>query len=249
MAGEFDVVLPEETRRIVEAIPGAGEYIVPGAEHTLPKICPGTVAEVLLETIAQNDVRRPAREVDPPSDVLVVPVDGSWSEDLDELYRRVDADPGTSGWVQGIWPPEGLAGELASAGKTLVAFDAATSEVLGAVSVDHDADMGDGWEAGHGRGTGGADWEPLAEGSVACFHLLAVDPAAHGRHVASALLAAAEARARDIGASVVRLNTSVANVEANNLYTREGFTRHKPIWLPYPGLPLPGYTNLWEKRL
>ena len=109
--------------------------------------------------------------------------------------------------------------------------------------------MGDGWEAGHGRGTGGADWEPLAEGSVACFHLLAVNPAAHGRHVASALLAAAEARARDIGASVVRLNTSVANVEANNLYAREGFTRHKPIWLPYPGLPLPGYTNLWEKRL
>ena len=47
----------------------------------------------------------------------------------------------------------------------------------------------------------------------------------------------------------MRLNTSVANVEANNLYTREGFTRHKPIWLPYPGLPLPGYTNLWEKRL
>ena len=249
MAGEFDVVLPEETRRIVEAIPGAGEYIVPGAEHTLPKICPGIVAEVLLETIGQNDVRGPARVADPPSDVLVVPVDGSWSEDLDELYRRVDADPGTSGWVQGIWPPEGLAGELASAGKTLVAFDAATSEVLGAVSVDHDADMGDGWEPGHGRGTGGADWEPLAEGSVACFHLLAVDPAAHGRHVASALLAAAEARARDIGASVVRLNTSVANVEANNLYTREGFTRHKPIWLPYPGLPLPGYTNLWEKHL
>ena len=117
MAGEFDVVLPEETRRIVDAIPGAGEYIVPGAEHTLPKICPDIVAEVLLETIGQNDVRRPVREVTPPSDVLVVPVDGSWSEDLDELYRRVDADPGTSGWVQGIWPPEGLAAELASAAK------------------------------------------------------------------------------------------------------------------------------------
>ena len=31
----------------------------------------------------------------------------------------------------------------------------------GAVFVDHDADMGDGWLPGHGRGTGGADWEPL----------------------------------------------------------------------------------------
>ena len=82
-----------------------------------------------------------------------------------------------------------------------------------------------------------------------CYHLFAVDPAARGRHVASTLLQAAQERARDLGAEVVRINTNVANVEANNLYAREGFTRHKPIWLPYPGLPLPGYTNLWEKRI
>ena len=249
MAGEIDVVLYEETHRIVEAIPGAEEYIVPGAEHTLPKICPDVVSDVLLQTIARNDVRRPVRGPLPADGVIVVPVDDSWEDELEELYRRVDAEPGTSGWVEGIWPTEGLARELVRAGKTLAALDCATSEILGAVSVDYDADMGDGWEPGHGRGTGGPDWEPLPEQAVACYHLFAVDPAARGRHVASTLLQAAQERARDLGAEVVRINTNVANVEANNLYAREGFTRHKPIWLPYPGLPLPGYTNLWEKRI
>ena len=33
------------------------------------------------------------------------------------------------------------------------------------------------------------------------------------------------------------------------MYTRCGFTRHRPIWLPYPELPMPGWTNLWERRL
>ena len=249
MAGEYDVILPEETERIAAAIPGAGAYIVPGAGHTLPKETPEVMAQVLLETIAQNDVRHPALDLDAPGDVLVVPIDDSWADAVDEMYARVTDAPGTSGWVEGVWPPAGLAREFLAAGKTLAALDPATAEVLGAVSVDHDADMGDGWEPGHGRGQGGADWEPLPDGTVACYHLLAVDPAAHGRHVAGALLAAAADRARDLGASVVRINTSVANVEANNLYAREGFTRHKPIWLPYPGLPLPGYTNLWEIEL
>ena len=249
MAGEFDCILPEETERIAAAIPGAQTYIVPEVGHTIPKEAPEVMAEVLLETIAQNDVRHPARSLDVPRDVIVVPIDSSWADAVDGMYAHVTDAPGTSGWVEGVWPPEGLARELLCAGKTLAALDPATATLLGAVSVDHDADMGDSWEPGHGRGQGGADWEPLPEGAVACYHLLAVDPAAHGRHVASALLAAAAKRARDLGASVVRINTSVANVEANNLYAREGFSRHKPIWLPYPGLPLPGYTNLWEKAL
>ena len=36
---------------------------------------------------------------------------------------------------------------------------------------------------------------------------------------------------------------------ANALYAGRGFVRHRPIWLPYPGLPLPGWSNLWELRL
>lgn len=51
MAGEYDVVLPCETRRIAGAISGARLVIVPGADHVLPKVAPDVVTDELLATI------------------------------------------------------------------------------------------------------------------------------------------------------------------------------------------------------
>ena len=51
MAGEYDVVLPCETRRIAGAIAGARLVIVPGADHVLPKVAPDVVTDELLATI------------------------------------------------------------------------------------------------------------------------------------------------------------------------------------------------------
>ena len=260
MVGEFDEILPEETERIVTAIPDARKVVEPGVDHNLPKMAPAAVARELLATIERNDVRHRRRAIELPAGLAVcrIPVSGRWAEKLDELYRRVDAEPGTSGWVQDVWPPVGMAAELLAAGSYWGAFDAADvrdgrpaddAALLGAVAVDHDADMGDGSAPGHGSGLGGPSWEPRAEKDVAAWHLLAVDPAARGRHVADALLVAGVRGAREIGARTVRLNTSVANVPANVLYAGRGFTRHRPLWLPYPGLPLPGWTNLWELAL
>ncbi len=258
MAGEFDCILPEETERIAAAIPGAQCFFVEGAEHTLPKVAPDDVTEGVLYSISQNDVRHEARSVESPDGIAVVPVGTEVASAAAALYDHVTAHPGTSGWKKDVWPPVGLVDELLGRGIGLAAFDEKDVEnghavkgatPLGLVFVDHDADMGDGWGPGHGRGAGPADWEPLPAGEVACYHLFAVDPAAQGRHVASALLAAAAEQARKLGAHTVRINTSVANVEANRLYAREGFSRHKPVWLPYEGLELPGWTNLWEKEL
>ena len=258
MAGEFDCILPEETWRIANAIPGAECYFVEGAEHTLPKVAPNDVTEGVLHSIEQNDVRHPVAPAAVPEGIVVVPVGPEVAPAAGALYDHVVAHPGTSGWVKDLWPPRGLVDELLGRGIGLAAYNAADicdgvptpdAAPLGLVFVDHDTDMGDGWLAGHGRGLGAADWEPLPAKEAACYHLFAVDPAAQGRHVSAALLAAAAGRARKLGAHVVRINTSVANVAANNLYAREGFSRHKPVWLPYPGLPLPGWTNLWEKEL
>ncbi len=258
MAGEFDCILPEETRRIAEAIPGAECYFVEGAEHTLPKVAPNDVTEGVLHSIERNDVRHAVRPGLVPEGIAVVPVGPEVSKAANALYDHVVARPGTSGWVKDLWPPRGLADDLLARGIGLAAYDAADvrdgvpvpgAAPLGLVFVDHDTDMGDGWLPGHGRGLGAADWEPLPTQEAACYHLFAIDPAAQGRHVASALLAGAAKRARELGAHVVRINTSVANVAANDLYTREGFIRHKPVWLPYEGLDLPGWTNLWEKEL
>ncbi len=263
MVGELDTILPEETRRISEAIPGARLIVVPGADHTLPKVAADAVTRGLLTTVAQNDIRRTPGSLgaaDAPTDVIVVPLpcEERWAAALDALYEHVDTRPGTSGWVQDVWPPVGLVRELLAAGSYWGAFEASdvcdgtplsSARLLGALAVDHDADMGDGSLPGAGRGTGGPDWEALPAGKLASYHLLAVDPAAQGRGVSVALLCAGERATRELGARVVRINTSVFNVSANALYERWGFVRHRPIWLPYEGLHLPGWTSLWELQL
>ncbi|MCR8907422.1 alpha/beta fold hydrolase [Thermophilibacter sp. ET337] len=260
MVGEFDEILPEETGRIVAAIPGAVKVVEPGIDHNLPKMAPAAVARELFACVARNDECHEVRAVEPPADLAFcrIPVSGLWAEKLDELYRRVDAEPGTSGWVQDVWPPVGMARELLAAGAYWGAFEASSvrngmpaddAALLGAVAVNHDAAMGNGRAPGHGSGLGGPGWRRHAKRDVAGWHLLAVDPAARGRHVADALIAAGTLAARELGAKVVRLNTNVANVPANALYASRGLTRHRPIWLPYPGLPLPGWSNLWELEL
>ena len=54
MAGELDDILPAETARIAAAIPGARLVIVPGADHSLPKVAPDAVARELLATVARR---------------------------------------------------------------------------------------------------------------------------------------------------------------------------------------------------
>ncbi|HIZ46258.1 MAG TPA: alpha/beta fold hydrolase [Candidatus Olsenella pullistercoris] len=259
MVGEFDEILPEETDRIAAAVPGARKVVEPGVDHNLPKMAPAAVARELLATIERNDLRHEGSAA-VPGDIAVVrlPVSGLWAEKLDSLYVHVCAAGGTCGWVPEVWPPAGMAAGLLAAGSYWGAFDASAvrdgtpcegAVLLGAVAMDDDADMGDGTAPGHGSGTGGPSWEELPGREVRGLHLLAVDPAARGRHVSVALLDAVAREARSEGARVLRLNTSVQSVEANAMYTRCGFTRHRPMWLPYPDLPMPGWTNLWELRL
>ncbi len=259
MAGEMDDILPEETERIAAAIPQARLVIVPDADHTLPKVAPEAVSRELLATIGENDARHAiATARTGASNVAVARLDASWSSELDALYERVVAEPNTSGWKLGAWPPTGMVTRLARAGSALGAFAAEDviagaprtgARLLGAVSVDRNVDMGDGTLPGVGQGTGGPDWEPVDEGGAATYHLMAVSPEARGSGVSQALLVAAGGAARELGAKVVRINTSVLNVPANGLYQSWGFSRHQPVWYPYPGLELPGWTNVWERWL
>jgi len=51
MAGQYDVIKPEETKRIVRAISQAQLFISEGHGHTLPKEAPDDVIEVVLKTV------------------------------------------------------------------------------------------------------------------------------------------------------------------------------------------------------
>lgn len=159
----------------------------------------------------------------------------------------------TCGWRRGFWPlPDDVSRRLRE-GATWVAVDAGEGEadarresdasdagpaVLGAMSLDGDF------------GLPGAepDWEPLGPGGFLTCHLLATDPAARGHGVATALLAeyAREAIAR--GCKALRINTSPESL-SNCLYHELGFTLHAPQWFPYEGLPITGWTNVYELRL
>lgn len=172
----------------------------------------------------------------------------------DHLLDSCDV-PGreTCGWLRGFWPlPDDVSRRLHE-GVTWVAVDAGEGEadargegdasgaapaVLGAISLDGDF------------GLPGAepDWEPLGPGEFLTCHLLATDPAARGRGVATALLTeyAREAIAR--GCKALRINTSPESL-SNCLYRELGFTLHAPQWFPYEGLPITGWTNVYELRL
>ena len=172
----------------------------------------------------------------------------------DHLLDSCDV-PGreTCGWLRGFWPlPDDVSRRLHE-GVTWVAVDVGEDEadarresdasdagpaVLGAMSLDGDF------------GLPGAepDWEPLGPGEFLTCHLLATDPAARGRGVATALLAeyAREAIAR--GCKALRINTSPESL-SNRLYRELGFTLHAPQWFPYEGLPITGWTNVYELRL
>lgn len=172
----------------------------------------------------------------------------------DHLLDSCDV-PGreTCGWRRGFWPlPDDVSRRLRE-GVTWVAVDAGEGQanahgegdvsdagpaVLGAMSLDGDF------------GLPGAepDWEPLGPGEFLTCHLLATDPAARGHGVATALLAeyAREAIAR--GCKALRINTSPESL-SNCLYHELGFTLHAPQWFPYEGLPITGWTNVYELRL
>ena len=201
-----------------------------GAAHVAPRV--------------EGVLVRPATLADEPA-ILAM---------YDHLLDSCDV-PGreTCGWLRGFWPlPDDVSRRLRE-GVTWVAVDVGEGEadarresdasdagpaVLGAMSLDGDFGL---------SGTE-PDWEPLGPGEFLTCHLLATDPVARGRGVATALLAeyAREAIAR--GCKALRINTSPESL-SNRLYRELGFTLHAPQWFPYEGLPITGWTNVYELRL
>lgn len=148
----------------------------------------------------------------------------------------------TCGWRRGFWPlPDDVSRRLRE-GTTWVALERGGERpgtpVLGAMSLDGDFGL-PGVEP---------DWEPLVPGEMLTCHLLATDPAARGRGVATALLTAYAREGVTRGCRALRINTSPQSL-SNRLYRELGFTLHRPVWFPYEGLDLTGWTNLYEIRL
>jgi ribosomal protein S18 acetylase RimI-like enzyme len=111
----------------------------------------------------------------------------------------------------------------ARAGELLAAVDETTGEVLGSVLFV----------------LPGTPYAELSGPGEAEFRMLAVDPAAQGRGVGSALVRACLARARELGCHRVVLCTRSFAAAAHRLYARLGFVRTpERDWSPMPGVDL-----------
>jgi ribosomal protein S18 acetylase RimI-like enzyme len=85
-------------------------------------------------------------------------------------------------------------------------------------------------------------WAELLEPGEAAIRMLAVDPAARGRGVGTALTAACIARAREDGRTAVFLHSLPFMRAAQAIYTRLGFVRRPDRdWEPVPGIRLLGF--------
>lgn len=277
MAGEHDLIRYEETHTIAGAITGARQVTVAGAGHDLPLDAPTAVCREALKTFAAGEMPLRPREfvmrdgdgdlcvVGQPlgpagwlvGEVAVIPARQDDESAVQAVYDHLlDAcdEPGreTCGWKRDLWPlPDDVARRLRE-GTTWLAARKCDIEglddgvlalregaaALGAMSLDHDL------------GLPGVDvgWEALPkEGALTC-HLLATDPAARRGGVATALMAAYAVEAIRHGCVALRINTSPQSL-SNRLYLELGFVPHKPVWFPYEGLPLTGWTNVYELRL
>ena len=110
----------------------------------------------------------------------------------------------------------------------LVAVDPVAGTVLGTVSFVR----------------AGSLYADLARGDEAEFRMLAVDPAARGRGVATLLVRACLDRARSAGASRVVICSSSRMRTAHRLYDRLGFSRlPERDWSPSEGVHLLAYVH------
>jgi ribosomal protein S18 acetylase RimI-like enzyme len=88
----------------------------------------------------------------------------------------------------------------------------------------------------------GSPWREIGTDDEAEFRMLAVDPAAQGRGVGSALMELVVRRAREDGRRAIVLSSLAEMTAAHRIYERQGFVRvPERDWSPVPGVDLIAY--------
>lgn len=85
-------------------------------------------------------------------------------------------------------------------------------------------------------------WAEMVEAGESAVRMLAVDPAAQGHGIGSALLGKCIERARALGSTALFLHSTPWMRVAHGMYERAGFVRvPERDWLPVPDVPLLAY--------
>jgi GNAT superfamily N-acetyltransferase len=90
----------------------------------------------------------------------------------------------------------------------------------------------------------GSPWHELAREGEGEFRMLAVDPAAQGHGVGSALVEKCEERARAEGMTAMVLCSQAGMAAAHRVYVRHGYERvPERDWKPVPGVDLVAFAK------
>ena len=125
-------------------------------------------------------------------------------------------------WTKGVYPARSDIHEAIRRSELFLAMD--NGGIVGAFILNHS--QGDGYDR--------VLWKTDAEADkTAVIHLLAVDPAQHGKGIGKALLRKAVEVCREAGDEVIRLDTLPRNIPGQRLYEGFGFQNCGEVELTY----------------
>lgn len=125
-------------------------------------------------------------------------------------------------WTKGVYPTREDIHEAIYRSELFLAID--NGDIVGAFILNHT----------QGEGYDKVPWKTVAESDkTAVIHLLAVDPAQHGKGIGKALLRKAVEVCREAGDEVIRLDTLPRNIPGQRLYEGFGFQYCGEIELTY----------------
>ena len=144
----------------------------------------------------------------------------------DKIHAQEDAGSVTIGWVTGVYPTR-LDAELAFGRNDLYVCETegrvAASGILNQKQVDVYAE---------------GCWAYLAEdSSVFVLHTLTVDPGLSGRGIGRAFVQFYEDTARELGCTVLRMDTNEKNAAARRLYAHLGYREADIVPCAFNSIP------------
>ena len=135
----------------------------------------------------------------------------------------------TTGWLRGVYPVKSTAEAALERGDLYVCEMGGIDEQIVATAIINQIQV-DVYE--------GANWSYEAPGNEVCvLHTLAVDPACHKNGIGAQFVAFYESVAREMGCTVLRMDTNANNTIARAFYPRFGYRECDVVPTVFNGIP------------
>lgn len=241
--GEKDVIVPEHSAAIAQALPHAQYERIDGAQHFLLKSHAKLINPLIEKQLRDHDKQLKFRELSAHPELYVRKLTQEdkplISELFSELYHQLHSEHDYSGWDKEVYPRLELIDIALTEGNFYGCFNY-KNQLLGCMRLLY----------GMERNFDACGWEILQSSQVISPTTLICSPRARNKAVASTLIHFAFTHAlKDPEVKALRLNTATQNAAAHYLYHSLGFTAYKPIYYPYKGLTISPWSCPFELRV